>query len=107
MRKENRIRTIHSTLHIEGNTLSQEHITAILENQRVIGPEKDIREVVNALRVYDQLDTLVPTSERSFLHAHKLLMEGLALDAGTYRKGGVGIMKGSSVARFAPPNEGG
>jgi len=105
LRKENRIKTIHSSLHIEGNTLSQEHITAILENQRVIGPAKDIREVVNALRVYDQLDALVPTSERSFLHAHKMLMEGLVLDAGAYRKGGVGIMKGSSVAHVAPPAE--
>ena len=55
LRKQNQIKTIHSSLSIEGNTLTEEQITAIIENKRVIGPEKDIKEVLNALEVYKNL----------------------------------------------------
>lgn len=55
LRKKNRIKTIQSSLEIEGNTLTEEHITALLENKRVIAPQKDILEVQNAIRVYDNL----------------------------------------------------
>jgi len=56
LRKQNQIKTIHSSLSIEGNTLSEEQITAILENKRVVGPQKDIIEVLNALEVYKNLN---------------------------------------------------
>jgi Fic family protein len=45
LRKKNRIKTIHSSLQIEGNTLTEEQITALIENKRVSGPRKDILEV--------------------------------------------------------------
>ena len=67
LRKQNRIRTIHASLQIEGNTLSKEQITALLDDKRVIGPEKDIQEVLNAVAVYDRLTTYKATSEKSFL----------------------------------------
>jgi Fic family protein len=73
IRKQNKIKTIHSSLKIEGNTLTQEQITAIVENKRVIGPQKDINEVLNAVKVYDQLSMFDPFSSKSFLSAHKLL----------------------------------
>lgn len=105
LRKQNRIKTIHSSLQIEGNTLSEGQITAILENKRVLGPEKDILEVLNAVAVYEHLTLYNPVSEKSFLSAHKLLMKGLIKDAGKYRKQGVGIVKGSKVEHVAPPFE--
>lgn len=105
LRKQNRIKTIHSSLQIEGNTLSEEQITALIENKHVIGPEKDILEVLNAIKVYDQLLTLKQNSSKSFLDAHKELMKGLIEDAGKYRKQGVGIMKGDKVEHVAPPFE--
>lgn len=105
LRKQNRIKTIHSSLQIEGNTLSEEQITAILENKRVLGPEKDILEVRNAVAVYEQLSLYNPVSGKSFLSAHKLLMKDLIKDAGKYRKQGVGIVKGSKVEHVAPPFE--
>jgi Fic family protein len=55
LRKQNRIRTIQGSLSIEGNTLSITQITAIVENKRVIGPQKDIAEVVNAIEAYEHL----------------------------------------------------
>jgi len=103
LRKQNKIKTIHSSLSIEGNTLSEEQITAILENKRVVGPQKDIIEVLNALEVYDNLSSLKYQSEKDFLKAHKLLMKNLIEDPGTYRKKGVGIVKGGKVEHIAPP----
>jgi Fic family protein len=55
LRKSNRIKTIQSSLEIEGNTLSTDQITAIFEKKRVMGPSKDILEVKNAIDVYDRL----------------------------------------------------
>ncbi|MET3732724.1 Fic family protein [Moheibacter stercoris] len=105
LRKQNQIKTIHSSLSIEGNTLTKEQITAILENKRVIGPEKDILEVLNALDVYKNINKLKPESEKDFLKAHKLLLRKLIQEPGKYRKQGVGVVKGSKVEHIAPPYE--
>ena len=105
LRKENRIKTIHSSLSIEGNTLTEEQITALIENKRIIGPEKDVNEVLNAISVYNQLDSFDPISSKSFLKAHEILMKGLVSDNGKYRNKGVGIMAGDRIAHMAPPAE--
>ena len=105
LRKQNRIKTIHSSLKIEGNTLTEEQITALLENKRVIGPQKDIKEVLNAIEIYEKLGKFNPYNEKSFLEAHFSLMNNLVEDAGKYRKQGVGIVKGSKVEHLAPPYE--
>lgn len=105
LRKENRIKTIHSSLSIEGNTLSEEQITALIEEKSVIGPVKDVHEVLNAIKVYDQLPTFNPDSVKSFLIAHEILMHGLVADNGRFRKKGVGIMAGNKIAHMAPPAE--
>jgi Fic family protein len=75
--KQNKIKTIHSSLSIEGNTLTQDQVTAIIENKKVIGPKKDITEVLNAVKVYDSLTTFNPLSSKSFLGGHMMLMNGL------------------------------
>ncbi len=105
LRKQNRIKTIHSSLQIEGNTLSEEQITALIENKRVIGPEKDVLEVLNAIKVYEKLEEFKFSSDKSFLKAHFQLMNGLIESAGKYRKQGVGIVKGTKVEHIAPPFE--
>lgn len=105
LRKQNQIKAIHSSLAIEGNTLSEEQITAIVENKRVVGPEKDIKEVLNALEVYSDLKKFKYSSEKDFLKAHHLLMNGLVEEPGKYRTKRVGIVKGDKVAHFAPPYE--
>jgi Fic family protein len=105
LRKKNRIKTIHSSLEIEGNTLTIEQVTAIVENKRVIGPKKDILEVKNAIAVYDYLNKLNPFDFESFCDAHGILMHGLIESAGKLRSKSVGIVKGSEVAHIAPPSE--
>ena len=103
LRKQNKIQTIHSSLRIEGNSLTEEQITALLENKRVIGPKKDILEVLNAIAIYQNLEKYNPNEENSFLKAHQDLMKNLIDDAGKYRKQSVGVVKGSKIEHLAPP----
>ena len=105
LRKRNRVKTIKASLEIEGNTLSEDQITAIIENKRVIGPKKDILEVINAIDVYEKLPQLNPNSLKSFLKAHKLLMKGLIESPGKLRTRSVGIFKGNQVSHIAPPGD--
>jgi len=102
LRRVNRVRTIHGSLAIEGNTLSQGQITAILEGRPVIAPPREVLEVKNALSVYDRFHVLRPTSEKHLLEAHRILMSGLVEEAGKYRRGGVGVMAGRAVIHMAP-----
>ena len=103
LRKQNKIKTIYSSLKIEGNTLTEKQITALLENKRVIGPKKDVKEVLNAIDIYKRLETYDPFDEKAFLKAHKNLMADLISLAGKYRNQSVGIVKGENVEHFAPP----
>lgn len=93
LRRINRVRTIHGSLAIEGNTLSEEQITAILAGKRVLVPPREVKEAQNALELYDQLASSKPYSKRDLLKAHQILMTGLIQEAGPFRSGGVGVMK--------------
>lgn len=88
LRRINRIRTIHGSLAIEGNTLSEAQITAILDGKKVIAPPREIQEVRNALKVYDMLSAWHPTRVADLLAAHRTLMSGLVDDAGAWRCAG-------------------
>jgi Fic family protein len=105
LRKQNKIKTIQATLSIEGNTLSEKQITAIINNKRVAGNQKDLTEVLNAIQVYKEIRKFQHTNEKDFLRAHKMLMKDLLPHAGKYRTKNVGIVKGEQVAHIAPPGE--
>ncbi|MCB0407298.1 MAG: Fic family protein [Bdellovibrionales bacterium] len=102
LRKENQIRTIHSTLAIEGNTLSLNQITDVLEGKRVRGRANEILEVQNALKLYEQVRKLNPFDLKHFLKAHGILMKGLVNNPGKIRTKNVGIIKGKKVIHAAP-----
>ena len=102
LRKKNRIKTIQASLEIEGNTLGIEQVTALLNNKRIIAPQKDILEVENAALVYNQLKSLSSISVKDFNKAHRLLMNGLIKGSGKFRITEVGIAKGSQVTHLAP-----
>lgn len=103
LRRSNRIRTLCDTLAIEGNTLSIEQATTILEGRRVIAPSEDILELKNANATYEALAELNPFFLKDILGAHKTMMKGLISSAGRWRKGGVGIARGDEIAHVAPP----
>jgi Fic family protein len=100
--RRNRIKTIQSSLEIEGNRLTEDQVTAILDNKRVIGPEKDIHEVQNAIKAYEKLLAYKPNQLSSLLESHKIMMQGIIPDAGRLRSTNVGILKGSHVSHVAP-----
>ena len=99
LRRENRIRTIHSSLAIEQNSLSLEQVTAIIEGKRVLGNPNEIKEVQNAYDAYELLLTLNPLSINDLLKAHQLMMNGLVKENGKFRSGGVGVFAGE---KFLP-----
>ncbi|MBU1054803.1 MAG: Fic family protein [Proteobacteria bacterium] len=103
LRRINRIRTIQGSLAIEGNTLTEEQITAILEGKRVIATPREIQEVHNAIKAYDVFEKWMPYSKDDLLSAHRILMTGLLDFPGTFRTGGVGVMAGKTVIHLAPP----
>ena len=102
LRRQNRVRTIRDSLAIEGNTLSIDQVTAIFDGKRVLGPKKEILEVTNAIRVYDEAPSLNPLSSKDLRKAHGILMRGLIEDAGKWRGTDVGILKGTRVSHLAP-----
>ncbi|MCG6117348.1 MAG: Fic family protein [Aquimonas sp.] len=103
LRRINRIRTIQGSLAIEGNTLSEGQISAILDGKRVIAPPREIQEARNAIAAYDRLAQWRPESAADLLAAHRTLMAGLIDDCGKWRGGGVGVMAGDQVIHMAPP----
>jgi Fic family protein len=102
LRRGNRVRTVQGSVAIEGNTLTLEQVTDVLDGKRVAGPVNEIREVKNAIKAYELAPRLEPTSSRDFLRAHATLMSGLVRDAGRWRAGDVGVIRGSKVGHVAP-----
>lgn len=102
LRRINRVRSIRGSLAIEGNTLSEKQITAILDGKRVTAPPREIQEVRNAIAAYEHLEQWRPEAETDLLEAHRRMMAYLIDDAGVYRRGGVGVMAGGRVIHMAP-----
>lgn len=91
LRKENRIRSIQSSLAIENNSLTIEQVTAILDGKRVLGHPREIQEVKNAYDAYDEILTYNPYSIQDFLKAHRLLTQTIIDESGHFRIKDVGI----------------
>ncbi|HQM02171.1 MAG TPA: Fic family protein [Ruminococcus flavefaciens] len=94
LHRKNRMRTIHSSLAIEGNSLTLGEVTAVIEGKVVAGKQTEIKEVKNAYEAYDKIMTLDPYDVKDFLKAHKLMTEGLVDEAGKFRSGDVGVFDG-------------
>lgn len=91
LRKENRIKSIHSSLAIENNSLTEKQVTDIIDGKRVLGDPKEIREVKNAYDAHEEILTLDPYRQKDFLKAHRLLTAGIVNEAGKYRSRDIGI----------------
>ena len=103
LRKQNRIKTITGTLQIEGNTLTEEQVSAILEGKRVLASVRELAEVKGAIVAYEALNKLNPLSLDDLLQAHDLMMGDVLTNAGRFREKSVGIYKGKEVVHIAPP----
>ena len=105
LRKANRIKTIHSSLAIEGNTLSEGDVRDIIDGKNVVAPVKQIQEVKNAIATYELYPKLDPFSVKDLLKAHGIMMQALVNDAGQFRRGGVGVYSENGLVHMAPPAE--
>lgn len=105
LRKRNRIKSIQSSLEIEGNTLTVEQITDLINNKRVLAPQKDIIEVKNAIELYSKLNEFNAYDIDSLCRAHGILMNTLIENSGQFRSTAVGIIKGNNVTHIAPPGD--
>ena len=103
LRRINRIRTIHGSLAIEGNTLSEEQVSTILDGKPVVAPLREIQEARNAIKAYEQYPQWEPASETDLLSAHEVLMAGLVDAPGHYRRGGVAVTGAGEVHHIGPP----
>lgn len=103
LRRENQIKTIHSSLAIEQNTLTLKQVTDVINGKRILGPPQDIREVKNAYEAYERVSVLDPYSVKNLLLAHKIMMEGLVKEAGSFRSGNVGIYAGTKLIHAGTP----
>ena len=105
LRKNNNIKTIHSSLAIENNTLSLQQVTDIVDGKHVFGSPDEIQEVKNAIEAYKLMLKLDAFSEKDLLKAHGLMMQHLVKRAGKYRAGGVGVFDSQKCVHLAPPAE--
>lgn len=103
LRRKNRIKTIHSSLAIEQNSLSLSQVTDVIDGKRVLAPPQDIREAKNAYEAYEQLSKLNPYSIEDLLTAHRFMMDGLIREAGCFRSSGVGVFSGGKLIHAGTP----
>ena len=103
LRKKNQIKTIHSSLAIEHNSLSLKQMTDIIDGKRVLGAPDEIQEVKNAIEAYRLMPELDAFKEKDLLRAHMLMMKDLVRNSGHYRQEGVGVFDGDRCLHMAPP----
>jgi len=103
LRRINRIRAIRGSLAIEGDTLSEEQVSTILDGKPVVAPLREIQEARNAIKAYEQYPRWDPASETDLLNAHEVLMAGLLDAPDHYRRGGVAVTGAGEVHHSGPP----
>jgi Fic family protein len=103
LRKANRIKTIHSSLAIEGNKLTEGQVSDIIEGKMIVAPLRDIQEVKNAIATYDLFPRLDAFDVNDLLKAHGTMMQALTNEAGRFRRGGVGVFGETGCVHIAPP----
>lgn len=103
LRRNNRIKSVHSSLQIEANTLSEPMVKDILNGHYVAGPEKEINEVKNAFAAYDEIPSIDPFSLEDLKRLHGIMTNGLVGNPGVFREGGEGVFSGNACIFVAPP----
>lgn len=103
LRRNNRIRSIHSLLKIEANSLSLSDVRDVINGHLVLGDQKEIQEVKNAYVAYEKIPEIDPTSISDLKRIHGILTYRTARESGVFRKGDEGVLSGSECIFVAPP----
>lgn len=103
LRKNNRIRSIHSSLAIEANSLSLDEVRGVVDGKVVIGPQREIQEVKNAYQAYEQIDKINPYSIDELKRIHGVMTYLTVEESGVFRRGEEGVFAGERCIFMAPP----
>lgn len=92
LRRNNRIRSINSSLKIEANSLSLSDVRDVINGHLVLGDQKEIQEVKNAYVAYEKIPEIDPTSISDLKRIHGILTYRTARESGVFRKGDEGVI---------------
>lgn len=103
LRRSNRIRSIHSSLAIEANSLSLDEVRGVISGKTVVGPQKEIQEVLNAYQAYEAIDSFDPFSIEELKKLHGMLTCQTVAESGMFRSGNEGVFRDGVCIFMAPP----
>lgn len=103
LRKNNRIRSIHSSLKIEANSLSLSEVREVINGHLVLGDQKEIQEVKNAYAAYERIADINPSSISDLKKIHRIMTYRIVNESGEFRKGNEGVFSGDKCIFVAPP----
>lgn len=103
LRRNNRIKSIHSSLKIEANSLSLGQVRDVINGKLVLGEQKEIQEVKNAYAAYEKMDDIEPYSIKSLKEFHGIMTKYLVDESGEFRKGEEGVFSGDECIFMCPP----
>lgn len=103
LRRNNRIRSIHSSLKIEANSLTLGQVRDIINGKAVLGEQKEIQEVKNAYAAYGHLSGIDPYNIRHLKQFHGIMTKYLVEESGEFRSGEEGVFNGEQCIFMAPP----
>lgn len=103
LRKNNRIKSIHSSLKIEANSLSLNQVRDVINGKLVLGEQKEIQEVKNAYDAYEKILELDPYSIDDLKKFHGIMTRYIVEESGDFRRGEEGVFNGEQCIFMAPP----
>lgn len=103
LRKNNRIKSIHSSLKIEANSLSLSQVRDVINGKLVIGEQKEIQEVKNAYEAYEKLPEINPYDLNHLKLLHGVMTKYVVEESGMFRHGEEGVFNGDVCIFMAPP----
>ena len=103
LRRNNRIKSIHSSLKIEANSLSLGQVRDVINGKMVLGEQKEIQEVKNAYAAYEKMDEIDPYSIKSLKELHGIMTKYVVEESGDFRRGEEGVFNGDECIFMCPP----
>ena len=103
LRRNNRIKSVHSSLKIEANSLTIGQTKDVINGRMVLGPEQEIQEVKNAYKAYEMIGKVNPYSLDDLKKVQGIMEYLLKDDAGRFRDGDEGVFNGDTCIFMAPP----
>jgi len=103
LRRNNRIKSIHSSLKIEANSLTLNQVRDVIDGKLVLGEQKEIQEVKNAYEAYDKMEQINPYDIKNLKKYHGIITKYLVEESGDFRNGEEGVFSGNKCIFMAPP----